>query len=163
VNGTTAGLRHGKTALMVLTIAGGLLAASPAAAAHLREGTRVPVRMTSTINSESSQAGDPVAFVVTSDVVVDGAVVIARGTPVAGWLLKVQRRSWGFISHDAKLIFMFSHTTARNGTAIRLRSSNVDPMGGRVEIDRDRRHHGLQWAGVGDTFEAYVDGEYDLL
>jgi hypothetical protein len=139
-----------------------LVAPRQAAAAHLPQGTRVPVRMTSMISSERSQSGDPVAFVVTADVMVDGVVVIPRGTAVAGWVLKVRRRSWGFISHDAKLTLMFGHTTSTGGQPVRLRASNLDPMGGRVEIDRDRRHHGLQWAGVGDTFEAYVDGEYDL-
>jgi hypothetical protein len=139
-----------------------LLAPSLASAAGLREGTPVPVRMTSVINSEDSKSGDPVAFIVTSNVVVDGVVVIARGTRATGWVLKARRSAQGFIWHDAKLTFMFSYTTATNGQPIRLRSSNLDPNGGHVVIDRDRRHHGLQWAAEGDTFEAYVDGNYDL-
>lgn len=137
-------------------------APSPAAAAGLREGTPIPVRMTSVITSEDSQSGNPISFVVTKDVVVDGVVVVARGTPATGWVLKARRNSFGFIWHDAKLTFMFSYTTATNGQAIRLRASNADPMGGRVVIDRDRRHHGLQWAAEGDIFEAYVDGNYDV-
>ena len=48
------------------------------------DGTRVRVRLAQVISSETSTPGDVIACTVIQDVVVDGVVVIAHGTPVTG-------------------------------------------------------------------------------
>jgi len=59
----------------------------PAPVVHnitLPAGTSVPVRITQTLDSETTQTGDKFTGAVASDIVVDGLVVLAQGTPVTG-------------------------------------------------------------------------------
>jgi len=130
-----------------------------ATAAQLAEGTVVYVRLRSPIKSETAKAGDRIHFVVTSDVVAGGVVVIARRTPAEGAIVAARRASWGFIWHRAKLAFTFVQTTGVDGQLIRLRAGSVD---NRVNINRGDYHHGLQWATEGDPLAAYVVGNYDF-
>src|SRR5262249_40182573 len=135
---------------------------STASAAQLTDGTVIHVRLVNAINSERSTTGDEVRFVVTRDVLAAGEVLIRKGTAVAGTVVKARRASWGWVEHDARLAFRFSHTVTTTGELIRLRAS-LDPRAkDRVVVDRNRRHHDLQWAGEADTFDAYVDGNYEL-
>ena len=129
------------------------------AAAQLLDGTVVHVRLLSPISSEDAKAGDRIGFIVIRDVVADGVVVIPRGTPAEGAVVRAQRSSWGFTRHRAVLAFGFTQTTGLDGQLIRLRASNTN---GQVNIDRSDYHHGLQWASEGDTFEAFVIGNYGL-
>jgi hypothetical protein len=135
------------------------LAASAARATEIPDGTIIHVRLVSPITSEDAKAGSSVAFVVTRDVVVDGAVVIARKTPAVATIVAARRATWGFIWHRAVLSFAFIETTAVDGQSIHLRASNAS---GEVNIDRSDYHHDLQWATEGDTFQAAVAGNYAL-
>lgn len=47
-------------------------------------GTDLPVRITQTLDSASTQTGDKFTGVVASDIIVDGMVVLPQGTPVTG-------------------------------------------------------------------------------
>jgi len=137
--------------------------ASTASAGPLADGTRIPVRLVSFISSQDSRDGDPIEFVVASDVLVDGRIAVARGARVLGTVVKAQRARWKFSSHrHARLIFVFTYTTASNGELVRLRGPSSRGANGRVEVDRDRFHHELQWAGPANTFDAYVDGDHDF-
>lgn len=136
-----------------------ILAAPTTAAAQLRDGMIVHVRLVSPITSENAKAGDSVPFVVTRDVVVDGFVVIAKKTPAVGLIVAARRANWGFIYHRPLLSFAFVQTMAVDGQSIRLRATN--PFG-QVNINRGDYNHDLQWATEGDTFEAWVAGDYAL-
>jgi hypothetical protein len=134
-----------------------MLATPTAAAAQLQDGTIVNVRLVSPITSEDAKPGDAIALVVTKDVVVNGAVLIARKTPAVGSVVVARRASWGFTWHRAALALAFTQTTAVDGQAIRLRATNAY---GQVNIDRSDYHHDLQWATEGDVFQASVAGDY---
>jgi hypothetical protein len=137
------------------------LSASPAFAGSLPDGTRIPVRLVTFISSEDSRNGDRIEFVVTSNIVVDGRVVIARGARVMGIVVQARRAKWGFSSNrHARLAFVFTYTTACNGDLVRLRGPASRRADDRVVVDRERFHHDFQWAGGADTFEAYVDGNH---
>jgi hypothetical protein len=68
--------------------------AKPAAPAFrdvtIPAGTTLPIRITQTLDSASTQQGDSFSGTVASDVVIDGAVVIPHGTPVSGRVDAVQ-------------------------------------------------------------------------
>jgi hypothetical protein len=135
---------------------------STVSAVRLPDGTPVPVRLLRFIDSESSMTGDPVPFEVTRDVVFDGVLLIARGTPVIGVVVKARPAHVGFLEHLARLAFTFTQTTAGDGQVIRLRATVVRSTNDRVVLERSP-HHDLQWAGEGNTFNAYVDGDYEIL
>lgn len=139
------------------------LTASTLSAAELRDGTRIQVRLLTFISSEESKEGDPIEFVVTKDVVADGRVLIAGGTRVLGSVVKAKRARWGDSSNrHAKLAFVFTYTVASNGALVRLRGPAPQRSDGRQKIDRDKFHHAFQWAFEADTFDAYVDGNYEV-
>ena len=52
--------------------------------------TTLPIRMTQTLDSATTQQGDTFSGVIASDVIVDGLVVIPQGTPVNGRVTAVQ-------------------------------------------------------------------------
>jgi type IV secretory pathway VirB10-like protein len=151
--------RTGIASLLLLVT----LTASRVSAGQLRDGTRIPVRLLSFISSETSKEGDPVEFVVTTDVVANGQVLIPRGTRVLGSIVKARQARWGFSANrHARLAFAFTYTVANNGVLVRLRGPAPPRSDGRPGVDRDGLHHAFQWAGTADTFEAFVDGDYDV-
>lgn len=59
----------------------------PAPVVHnitLPAGTSIPVRITQTLDSATTQTGDKFTGAVASDIIVDGLVVLTQGTPVTG-------------------------------------------------------------------------------
>jgi hypothetical protein len=69
------------------------LPSAPAPVAHnitLPAGTAIPVRITQTLDSATAQTGDKFAGALASDLIVDGLVVLAQGTPVTGHVDAVQ-------------------------------------------------------------------------
>jgi hypothetical protein len=135
---------------------------STASAAQLPDGTVIPVRLMHVINSEESRTGDPLVFVVTRDIVAGDEVLIARDTRVLGVVVAARRVRWGFFHHDPKLEFRFNQTRSRNGRVILLRASPFRRKKDRVVLDWQGRHHDLRWAAETNTFEAYVDGTYEV-
>jgi hypothetical protein len=61
--------------------------APPPPVAHnitLPAGTDIPIRITQTLDSATTQTGDKFTGALASDIIVDGMVVLAQGTPVVG-------------------------------------------------------------------------------
>jgi outer membrane biosynthesis protein TonB len=59
----------------------------PAPVAHnitLPAGTAIPIRITETLDSATTQTGDKFTGVIASDIIVDNMVVLPQGTPIAG-------------------------------------------------------------------------------
>jgi hypothetical protein len=56
----------------------------------LPSGTSIPVRITQTLDSASTQTGDKFTGAIASDIIVDGMVVLPQGTPVTGHVDAVQ-------------------------------------------------------------------------
>jgi hypothetical protein len=50
----------------------------------LPAGTDIPVRITQTLDSATTQTGDKFTGAIASDIIVDGMVVLPQGTPVTG-------------------------------------------------------------------------------
>ena len=139
-----------------------LLAPSGVSAVQLSDGTPVIVRLLRPINSETSKSGQSLEFVVTSDVIVDGEVLITRGTRAVGMIVESRRARWRFSDHDhPRLAFRLHYTIASSGQVINLRASPTRRRDNHLVVDRLGRRHELQWAGEADTFETYVDGNYD--
>jgi hypothetical protein len=138
-----------------------VLTPAVAAGSELLDGTAIVVRLAQPISSENSANGQVLDFVVTQDVVSGNEVLIKRGTRVTGEIVEARRASWKFTHHHhAKLSFKFNHTVGSSGQLIRLRASNEGRKPNCVVVDRYGRHHEVQWAGEGDMFKAYVDGNY---
>jgi hypothetical protein len=53
-------------------------------------GTTIPIRITQTLDSATTQQGETFTGTIASDIVTDGVVVIRQGTPVSGRVVAVQ-------------------------------------------------------------------------
>jgi BON domain len=53
-------------------------------------GTTIPIRITQTLDSATTQQGESFTGVIAADIVTDGLVVIRQGTPVTGRVIAVQ-------------------------------------------------------------------------
>jgi hypothetical protein len=136
------------------------LVSSTAAAAQLLDGTPIQVRPVNPITSESASNGQPLEFVVVGDITANGKVLIAKGTKVAGVVVDAHPSHWSWTHHNARLVFKFKSVKAVTGQVVMLRATPSRTSDDRVIVERSRRRHNLQWTTEGDTYEAYVDGDY---
>ena len=60
------------------------------------------------------------------------------------------------------LAFQFDQARATDGQTIRVRAWAAPRKVARVEVNRGQWQHVLTWAGEGDTFDAFIDGDYDV-
>jgi hypothetical protein len=126
---------------------------------RLPDGTPVDVRLLSVIASDISAPGEPVQLEVAADVAVDKMVVIKKGTPVAGAIVEAFPSQLS--RRPARLVFTIRQTSSVTGQTIRLRTSPDTSGEQRVGITR-LRNALLLWAAGGETFRAFVDGDYSV-
>jgi hypothetical protein len=126
---------------------------------RLPDGTPVEVRLLGVIASDISAPGEPVQLEVAADVAVDKMVVIKKGTPVAGAIVEAIPSQLS--RRPARLVFTIRQTSSVTGQTIRLRTSPDKSGEQRVGITR-LRNALLLWAADGDTFRAFVDGDYSV-
>ena len=87
---------------------------------NLPAGTAIPVRITQTLDSATTQTGDKFTGAVASDIIVDGMVVLPQGTPVTGHVDE---------AHDA------AHFKGSSSLVISLTS--ISRRGERIEVATD--------------------------
>ena len=86
----------------------------------LTAGTTIPVRITETLDSATTKAGDTFTGVIATDLIVDGMVVLPQGTPVTGHVDAVQ---------DA------AHFKGASLLTISL--SSINRKGGRIDVSSE--------------------------
>lgn len=78
--------------------------------------TLVKIKISEELGTKKSRVGDPVSFQASSDVFVDGKLIIAKGAMGLGSVTKVEpSRNFG---RDAKLEISFDSITAIDGTTV---------------------------------------------
>ncbi len=80
-------------------------------------GTAIPVRITQTLDSESTQTGQSFSGVVTREVVADGLVVIPAGSSVSGTVLDA-KDAGHFKGHSILSIALTSISRHRNAVSV---------------------------------------------
>jgi hypothetical protein len=97
----------------------------------LPEGARIVVALASEVRSAAVKQGDRVALVVGEDVLIEGTVVVRKGTPATGEILDVQRRN--VFGGGGRLVMTVLWTTAVDGQEVRLRPVPTRGGGKKVE------------------------------
>jgi hypothetical protein len=64
----------------------------------LPEGTPIPIRLQSTLSSASSHAGDTFSATIDEPIVIDGQMLVARGTSATGRVLEAKPALNSFLS-----------------------------------------------------------------
>ncbi|MFA6954838.1 MAG: glycine zipper 2TM domain-containing protein [Thermoanaerobaculia bacterium] len=141
------------------------------------EGTKITVRLTSTVSSQSSRAGDAVTGLVGEDVVVGKTVVIPAGSRLIGTVTEVHpqpkiggRASLAFTfdrlettdGKDYPIAAMFARTgpseTAKDTTTIIAGAVIGAVAGHQIDDDRGSTVGGLAGAGIGTAIAASTKG-----
>ena len=85
------------------------------------DGTEIAALTTESISSKTAQEDDPITFKVEDDVVIDGEVVVAKGTAVKGIVTNAKKA--GFFGKGGELNVRVETTTTVDGQKLRVRAS----------------------------------------
>jgi hypothetical protein len=99
--------------------------ASPQGAASgetlIPDGTSLVLELTQDLSSKTAREGDPVNLKVTEDLVVNGRVVVAKGTLAKGTIAHAEKS--GRMGKGGQLSLRVESTTAVDGQKLRLRAT----------------------------------------
>lgn len=87
----------------------------------LPEGTPVNVSVAQDVSSKDAKPNDPVNFTVDEDVVVDGQVVIRKGTQAVGSVVNAEKK--GYMGKSGKLAIQVEFTQTVDQQRIKLRAA----------------------------------------
>lgn len=85
------------------------------------DGTEISAVTIETISSKTAREDDPITFKVDEDVVIDGTVVIAKGTIVKGVVSEAKKS--GFFGKGGQLNIRVESTTTIDNQKLKLRAS----------------------------------------
>lgn len=118
-----------------------LLAASALSASEIPAGTSLQLRLQTTIDSATAKVEDPLRFVVTAPVMLDGRIALAAGTKVEGEIESVKQAVKP--DEQAQIQIHFSHAVGTGGQkeALDARLTGVDNA--RETVDEQGRITGI--------------------
>ena len=87
----------------------------------LTEGTPVKVVLVEEISTKTAKLGDPVSFEIAQDVIVNGVVLLSRGTRAKGAVINASPA--GRIGKSGKLAIAIESTTTVDGNELKLRAA----------------------------------------
>jgi len=85
------------------------------------EGTAVKVVTTAEITSKKAKPNDPVGFTVDEDVVINGQVVVRKGTEATGSVVNAEKG--GYMGKSGKLAIQVASTKTVDGQPLKLRAA----------------------------------------
>jgi len=160
-----SGMAEGLAAVAVLA-----LCALPGYAARVpvRDGQLVNLKLRNILTTDNVRKNDSIAFDVTEDVVVNGHVVIAKGSRAEARISDV-KGAYKPRARDAEVDFRFTTVRAVDGQMLPLRLQPEKPRkgGSRMDEVRERSEVPGQIARVvgadkGKEYEAYIDGAFTV-
>jgi len=83
------------------------------------DGTEISAVTTETLSSKTAQEDDPITFRVDEDVIIDGSVVIAKGTLLKGVVSRAKKS--GFFGRGGELSVRVESTTTVDGQKLKVR------------------------------------------
>jgi hypothetical protein len=87
----------------------------------IAEGTAVKVVTTAEITSKKAKPNDPVGFTVDEDVVINGQVVVRKGTEAVGSVVNAEKG--GYMGKSGKLAIQVESTKTIDGQPLKLRAA----------------------------------------
>lgn len=99
----------------------GQKAITPGRDVVIPDGSEISAVTTETISSKTAQEDDPITFKVEEDLVIDGVVVIAKGTAIKGIVTNAKKS--GFLGKGGELNIRLETTTTVDGQKLKVRAS----------------------------------------
>lgn len=111
--------------LMVAALSAHFYAAAPVNGPQdeiiVTEGTPINVAVAKEVTSKEAKPNDPVEFTVAEDLLINGQVVVRKGTPAAGSVINAEKG--GYMGKSGKLAVQVESTTTSNGQQLKLRAA----------------------------------------
>ncbi|HJT27925.1 MAG TPA: hypothetical protein VJ784_10990, partial [Pyrinomonadaceae bacterium] len=85
------------------------------------EGTLINVAIAKEVTSKEAKPNDPIDFTVTEDLVINGQVIVRKGTPAIGSVINAEKR--GYLGKSGKLAVQVESTTTSDGQRLKLRAA----------------------------------------
>lgn len=85
------------------------------------EGTAVNVVTVKEVTTKNAKPNDPVEFTVAEDLVIDGQVIVKKGTPAIGSVINAEKG--GYMGKSGKLAVQVESTTTSDGQPLKLRAA----------------------------------------
>src|SRR6185295_90920 len=85
------------------------------------EGTAINVSVAKEVTSKDAKPNDPVEFTVTEDLVINGQVIVRKGTPATGSVINAEKK--GYMGKSGKLAVQVESTTTSDGRPLKLRAA----------------------------------------
>ncbi len=107
-------------------------------------GTRLGVRLTTTVGSYASRAGTPVHAVLIGPVSVGDEAVLPAGSKLSGTVRSVKRVGFGFVHETAALDLEFNKVTLPNGEELPISARVEQVDNGREQVSRNGAIRGVR-------------------
>jgi hypothetical protein len=85
------------------------------------EGTAINVITAKEVTTKEAKPNDPVDFTVAEDLVINGQVIVRKGTPAIGSVINAEKG--GYLGKSGKLAIQVESTTTSDGQRLRLRAA----------------------------------------
>ena len=85
------------------------------------EGTPINVAVAKEVTSKEAKPNDPVDFTVAEDLVINGQVIVRKGTPAIGSVINAEKG--GYMGKSGKLAVQVESTTTSDGKPLKLRAA----------------------------------------
>lgn len=85
------------------------------------QGTPVNVVTVKEVTTKNAKPNDPVEFTVAEDLVIDGQVIVKKGTPAIGSVINAEKG--GYMGKSGKLAVQVESTTTSDGQPLKLRAA----------------------------------------
>lgn len=164
--------RHNRHALLISWFAALVLlslVAVPGFAIRVpvRDGQTVNLKLRNVLTTDNVRRNDVIEFEVTEDVIVNGHVVIAKGSTARGKIVEV-KGAYKPRAGDAEVVFEFSTVRAADKQELPLRLQPEKPRKGKAKEEVHERSAipgqimRVVGADKGKEYVAYVDGSYTV-
>src|ERR1041385_2917636 len=85
------------------------------------EGTPINVAVAKEVTSKQAKPNDPVDFTVVEDLVINGQVIVRKGTAATGSVINAEKG--GYLGKSGKLAVQVESTTTSDGQRLKLRAA----------------------------------------
>ena len=87
----------------------------------ITEGTAINVVTAKEVTTKEAKPNDPVDFTVAEDLVINGQVIVRKGTPAIGSVINAEKG--GYLGKSGKLAIQVESTTTSDGQRLKLRAA----------------------------------------
>src|SRR5947209_977418 len=124
-----------------------LSALSSLISGEMREGTRLHIRLATTVGTYATKPGTPVRAFLIAPVTLNGATLLPAGSILAGQVKSVQRVGLGFVHESASLNLSFDQLILPDGRELNIATRMIQVDNGRERVSRNGLIRGTRTTG----------------